>query len=410
MEYVSHQDVLALMWIRRRAGWSLENMATSLGVSKSELSRMESGKRKMTKKLFQEAVLTLNIDWNFECYEELEDKFRLVNKFLYEMEPKRACDLLNEMLENKLYFRNSRQYFWWSLVDLFNEIIFKPNICLNNEMDVLEQEVHDFWMYFPEDIKILIIDLRYFKKGANDLDSLDYPIRDIGNATIAGTMLLFHRYQKMVKVSSFFDTMELYNRLENQLKQDRNFKRLIEVDILKSILFTRIGEFEAAEKILLQTYDLSNKISYKEPVRKIFENLMWNSIRSGKYLEFLLYLKKQNELYPDCLSGGNVILAPYCLFMLGEFEQANQGILWMNQNLRTNKFEEKTLLMIDDLIKDRPKMFIRHSESCLKEAKKNNDYEVVNLLLEIQVRFFENKGDWKNAYKKLIMIKNGKLN
>lgn len=408
MEYAGSAEILTLMRIRRKTGWSLDNLAESLGISKSELSRMETGKRKMPRDLFTEALRALGIAWNFAEYEGLEDRFRLVNQYLYEMESVKARELLNELLEQEAEFRYSSQYFWWSLVDFFNEILFRPNLCTKDEIDELEKEVMSFQTHFPEDMQILIMDLRYFRKGDKNLEYLDSPIREIGNATTAGTMLLFHRYQKMVKVSSFFEVMELYDRLENRLKQDRNFKRLIEADILKSILFTRMGEFDAAEKILLQTYNLAEKIAYKEPERKIFENLMWNALRSKEYRKFLACLRKEYELYPERLSGGNVILAPYSLYMSGESEKAVQAIAWIHQNLRTDPFEERTLLMTEDLILDRPKMFVRHSESCLKEAKKNNDCEIVSLLLQIQAEFYEKKKDWENAYKKLKAIRNGR--
>lgn len=401
MDFAANEDVLALIDIRRQAGFSLENLSDALKISKGELSRMEQGKRGMPKGLFDKALKFMNISWEQETVKDLEDRISRMVALLYEMELEQAADLLEGLKKDRKKHRYSSQYFWWLFIDYIGSVVFKAEIP-DRPLENLESVIFNYYGFYPCNIQILLKDLQSLRTEKQEEPDRNQQISLFNRSTVSWTLLMYHQFYRIARNGSLYEAIELYDRIEAALKTTRNFKRLLDIDILKSVILIRIGEYEPAERILLNTLEKIEKLGYLDLKTRIMENLIWNALKSGQKEAALKYMKETAVTWTARPDDSNIVFAPLCLLGLERNDEALQAVDWMKQNARLNKLNQKILLMSENLIKKNFRMFVRIARNCQKEALKMQENETAKFILDIQISFYEQEENWEEAYRKTI--------
>lgn len=408
MKYTSIENMMALRDIRRQRGFSLENLSDDLEISKSELSRMEQGKRKMPEDMFSAALKSLDIQWDQNIVVDLEKKIHKMITFLYEMDLEKASSIMNTLIEERKRHRYSDQYFWWLAIDYIDAIVFYDDENLDRGLAALEKSIFNCLDIYPSDMQILLKDLRSLRMDQGKITEQCLNINLLKQTSAAWTLSMYHEFQRVCKNGSLYEALELYCRIEEKLKSARNFKRILAIDILKCEILTRIGEYGPAESLLLSTLAKVEEIGYLDLKKRITESLIWNAIKAGKAESALKYMKEAAASYPDQLDNSNLLYAPLCLLAESRIDEAKLTLEWMRLNLHPNALGKKILLMSSDLINERSKMFIRNADKCIKEALREDQIESAKFVLDIQIRFYEKKGDLESAYKKVLEKSNVK--
>lgn len=402
METANNVEVSVYKNIRKKRGLSIENVSSALKIPPSEISRMERGKRPMPRQVFLEAMQFMGIGWVESDESEMEEMILTIYDLLYEMRHDEVKCLLEDTLMHCKETEFSRRYFWHMLLRFQDAVYFRINTYSKSCVQEMNEDLISNLDVFPDIVKQIVYDLDYYHRGKDaGADVCLFSLEEANLMTVPGKLLLYHRYQKLVGNGSITEALDLYSRLEGILNQDRNFRRLIECDIVKSIVFTRIGEFQEAERVLCKARSLARKISYVRPEKRILENLIWNALRENDFQKAAGYMQEVIERFPDFLTDSNIIFLPYCLLSVGDSSGAAAAAGWIREKQVLDSLDSKILTMTEDLMKNRRKMFVRHSDLCLREAEKLHSVEIMKFILGIQAKFFESIGDWENAYKKL---------
>lgn len=391
--------------LRKYRGWSLENLSEKLGISKGELSKMERGQRQMPKDLFYGFMQAMQIPWQDHA-PELEKKFAdFYNKYYY-VRKNEAKAVMQDVLEHRLYHRYSLDYFWEILFEYFDSIIYGLDEQAKKNKDRHELCLKSVVFLFPMDVQAMLYDLFAYREWKEQHDGMGIEWRQkaimLANSSspgAVGPMIEYHELQFCVDQAKIECFMALYTRIETRLVRDRNFRRLISLDVMKSCVLTAIQEYDKSEQLLKNTSLLLGDLDYQSARRFILDNLVWNALMAGWYEQAIEYILQMMNEFPQT-DPYNAVYLPFCYLMLDDSKKAVETLEMLPQIYEIDPFDQKLLQMTEDLAFERLRSFERSSERFLKAAEKYGTYGVVMLVLDLQIRYFEQVRNWQMSVEK----------
>lgn len=378
---------------------SLNFVADSLSLNKGYLSEVENGKRNLSEKHYDKIMDFYDINFNFDksILEEVRVELIKVYELFIDLNPSEH-DAILRLIQKKERYENSYGFFVLQLAMLFYNIR-----CAGDEKEILflKALIKKYLHLFSDEEKVMYYDLIYqYYFNKNEFNKARYYIlsaieacpnrtRTIGLYAIT----LYHLVRILQCTNNSAQTLELCKKTMNEFREQHIYNRLYYIDILEGNCLSRMHLYEDAERTYLSVLEHTSLLENRSLTITVYQNLSWNSLKKGNYLDCIKYSKKIIEIGEG--TDEIFVYIPYCLYKLDKKIECLEKIQEIKDKLKSEYY-----LLFINIIKFRitgdDYEFINSCESFLKICAMREEYETELLVRDIQIEYYEEKKDFKN--------------
>ena len=309
--------------MRKKLGYSLENVSRDLYISKGSLSEMENGIRPMKKELFDRFLSTYDMEFSEDfCFvaklkEVLSEE---VDAFLW-LDKNKQKKVRERFQKIKEKAEKSYACFLEKLIDYFEQVVLDHE----NGSDLFN-ELFEVQTCFSNDERALLFMIRGIEGRWNltlrtmEAD-FERALRLADERELSGLKALIGYYQiyELQRKRISFAAQERCIEVRKQFHAMHNYLRALYLDNLEALGLSYLRAYESAYS-RLQT--LLKNIEYAKDEYLHFcvaQNAILVLCVMGRFSEALALMQKEKSTFQYGLS--NFVFAPYCLYRLGRKEQ-----------------------------------------------------------------------------------------
>ena len=352
--------------IRQFKGYSIENVALAIPISKSALSNMENGKRTFSIQAFEAGMAHMNAHFDVLSVEQREDILDLVADFiraLYFLDDSQKQDVLQRFF--KLHFNRQKDfhdgYFYLVFLEILIEIDQIPVTLateelqepLINRLRYLERLIPDL----PSDLQTLyaLAILMWFTKSRQwDKSQRFFQTINLDQemARFPGLIPLVAYYRTKslaVAPNSMVEVHHLIHHLQTIAHHQRNYLRLMYLDFDEGVYLMSIGNYKEARLLFhqLQRSILPLSLSFLAPT--IQDNLIWCYLMAQ---DFKQSLQKANQLEAQfgAFPNSNLVFQVYCFYRLGKIQEGQEALKRLKYSFSASEQDLQVLNIFEPLL------------------------------------------------------------
>lgn len=391
-----------LKFQRENDNISLNYVADSLSMNKGYLSEVENGRRSLSEKHYGTMMDFYDINFNFD--KSILKKLRLELVKAYELfidlNPL-EYDVIQKLILNNEKYENSYGFFVFQLILLFYNVRFARN---EKEIIFLESLIKKYLYIYSDEEKVMYYDLLYqyyfdkqqFNKAHHCITFAIDVCPNKTRATGLYAIILYHLIRILQCTNRSAQTLVLCKKAMNEFRKQHIYNRLYYVDILEGNCLSRMHLYEDAERTYLSVLEHTSLIENRVLSIAVYQNLSWNCLKKGSYLDCIKYSKKLIEIGAG--TDETLSYIPYCLYKLDEKKECLENIYEI-----CNRIENDYYLLFINIIKYRitgkDDKFIDSCNSFLKLCKQREEYETEILIRSLQIEYYKEKRDYKEVSK-----------
>lgn len=415
---IKYRSILGafLKFQRENDNISLNYVADSLTMNKGYLSEVENGKRSLSEKHYGRIMDFYDINFNFD--KSILEKLRLELVKAYELfidlNPLES-DVIQKLILNKEKYENSYGFFVFQLVLLFYNVRYARN---EKEIIFLESLIKKYLYIYSDEEKVMYYDLLYqyyfdkqqFNKAHHYITFAIDVCPNKTRATGLYAIILYHLIRILQCTNRSAQTLMLCKKAMNEFRKQHIYNRLYYVDILEGNCLSRMHLYEDAEKTYLSVLEHTSLIENRVLSIAVYQNLSWNSLKKGSYLDCIEYSKKLIEIGEG--TDETLSYIPYCLYRLDKKMECLEKIYEIKNKIE-DKYYSLFINIIKDIIEENDDKFIESCNSFLKKCMKRGEYETEVLIRNIQIDYYKKKKNYKELSKiqdRVISILYGNIN
>ncbi|MBD5424387.1 MAG: helix-turn-helix transcriptional regulator [Allobaculum sp.] len=373
--------------IRQFKGYSIENVALAIPISKSALSNMENGKRTFSIQAFEAGMAHMNVHFDVLSIEQREDILDLVADFiraLYFLDDSQKQDVLQRFF--KLHFNRQKDfhdgYFYLVFLEILVEIDQIPTALATEELQAplinrlryLERLIPDL----PSDLQTLyaLAILMWFTKSRQwDKSQRFFQTLNLDQEMTRFPGLIplvaYYRTKSLaIAPNSMMEVHHLIHHLQDIAHRQRNYLRLMYLDFDEGVYLMSIGNYKEARSLFhqLQCSILPFSLSFLAPA--IQDNLIWCYLMSQ---DFKQSLQKANQLEAQfgAFPNSNLVFQVYCFYRLGKIQEGQEALKRLKYSFSASDQDLQILNIFEPLlnralapIADRPKLLKAFCTRC----------------------------------------------
>lgn len=416
MAGISVTQRLLFRLIRQEKGYSIENMANAMKISKSALSKMENGKKLFSLNNFKIGMNHMGVCFQTLPQTELQQIKKLIAKFIEgayfsdQLQKKRVHEQFLELNFNR-HQDFHEGYFYLVILEAILEIDELPEFAaietlqtpLVKRMRLLEKAI----LELPADLQNLYVYMvilwltrshqwiaveRFFQSLHLNQEIPEFP----GLITLIAS----YRVNALAAVpTKDCNPYQLICQLRRIVHNEGNYLRLIYLDFNEAVYFLTTGNYSFAKKKLEQLQKAIwrfNLETLKSPVKT---KLAWCDLMMQNFEVALEELKKVEiefgyNFLENCLPFG-----VYCAYRQGDLSEANDIFLRLQAHL-LNKKDLEILQIFSPLLKmatlpfgfERRQwlnIFCTHCEAHWNKLLKNLPQDREEAIFFIQIQLYE---------------------
>jgi transcriptional regulator with XRE-family HTH domain len=389
--------------IRNELGLSLDNVAEDLNMSKTSLWKAEKGQMAFPKEKLEQFIALYDVPFYFDedIPKHLCTSFAAMYNAYIQFDKQLELEIMAEYEEKKDIYLHSTGYFYALLFEYYGIVYASTpdHLRYKSLYEILEEHID---LFLP-DMQAAFWDMSAHYVSWQHYHAKGYAMCDKGldcydEQHIFGIkgMLLYNKLRCMAAVNMSFKGFSLCEEAREAFLEYKIYRRAIYIDNREAIFLAQMQQYEAAETKF--SYILSNIRGMNDPVMQnsITQNLVWTYILDDKYqMAIDLILKYRSK---DNAVSMNFIYLPYCYYQLGQFEKAEEETSKLIP-IVSEAFDKAFLLMLLDLLKERPKGFERHAKMALRQAIKDNEIELAKIVTKFQIQYYEKSNDEQAVHK-----------
>ncbi|MDE5757465.1 MAG: helix-turn-helix transcriptional regulator, partial [Allobaculum sp.] len=365
--------------IRQFKGYSIENVALAIPISKSALSNMENGKRTFSIQAFEAGMAHMNVHFDVLSIEQREDILDLVADFiraLYFLDDSQKQDVLQRFF--KLHFNRQKDfhdgYFYLVFLEILVEIDQIPTALATEELQAplinrlryLERLIPDL----PSDLQTLyaLAILMWFTKSRQwDKSQRFFQTLNLDQEMTRFPGLIplvaYYRTKSLaIAPNSMMEVHHLIHHLQDIAHRQRNYLRLMYLDFDEGVYLMSIGNYKEARSLFhqLQGSILPFSLSFLAPA--IQDNLIWCYLMAQ---DFKQSLQKANQLEAQfgAFPNSTLVFQVYCFYRLGKIQEGQEALKRLKYSFSASDQDLQILNIFEPLldralapIADRPKL------------------------------------------------------
>lgn len=367
--------------IRQFKGYSIENVALAIPISKSALSNMENGKRTFSIQAFEAGMAHMNAHFDVLSIEQREDILDLVADFiraLYFLDDSQKQDVLQRFF--KLHFNRQKDfhdgYFYLFFLEILIEIDQIPmtlaveelQVPLINRLRYLERLIPDL----PSDLQTLyalailmwLTKSRQWDKSQRFFQTLNLDQEMTRFPGLIPLVAYYRAKSLAVAPNSMMEVHHLIHHLQDIAHRQRNYLRLMYLDFDEGVYLMSIGNYKEARLLFhqLQRSILPLSLSFLAPA--IQDNLIWCYLMAQdfkKSLQKAIQLEAQFGAFPN----SNLVFQVYCFYRLGKIQEGQEALKRLKYSFSASDQDLQILNIFEPLL-DRALAPIAERQKLLK--------------------------------------------
>lgn len=311
---------------------SQQDLAKSLEISNTSLSKIEAGKQEMDEKTFKKVI---------EYFETIDSKFHFsfdmsyiakteafirqyVQAFVMMTYKKKLFEL--ETFLNEQAICHSFAFFYRELLEILYDT-FKEIDCTKRVQHLLDLQyfTNDYYLALLYDllgISEITMNAEVLKRQNKALKTALFYCRGIREDGLHG-MVLYH-FILNLKMTNNPEALEYFNECEHILQKAGAYLRLTHSKLNKGNLFTSLRFYSLAQEAYADLELLLNHSDDDSLILRVYESSSWCSLLQGKYEEAIEKARKAKRLgsrFPDIY-----ITFAYGYYKLGDIQSAEHSI------------------------------------------------------------------------------------
>ena len=386
--------------LRKARGYSLENIAHNIGISKSLLSDAENGKRILKPEIFSEFLKHYEIEFTFnELSADLAHSF--LNHFIQAWIDRDFADekkITKELESNRSVLQNSLGCLYLLLIDIFLSVHLYNQIP---DIQVIEYllEIENYLPFFSPDEQALIYflkgfdamkkkkhleSLKQYKKALKVLDGEQWP-------ELEG-IIKFNSAHVLQATVSFFQAYQVVQEARSIFVKYNNHARILLCDNNSASYLISMQEFQAAKDCIQNIIRCQNRWFHDERTYTNTTTLMILVLTlEGQFEQAIRYI----HTHPFPIENGyigNLSLIPYCHYRLGEYDKCSKII----DTLSVERPTEDDQALFDTLISILNKNSDEIEEAKLRMmdiCKKQTNWCMLMVLFQLMIAYYESENE-----------------
>lgn len=385
---------------------SQQDLAKSIGIPNSSLSKIEAGKQEMDEKIFKKVIFFFEkIDENFHfsfdpnLVEEIESWIRKsVNAFVMKTYDFMIFEIKG--IINDLKYIHSFAHFHTQLLKALYDN-FVDIDCMNEIKELIDigyfqDNYHLAVLYDLYGVSVYSMDKKVLKIQTEALHTALGYCHTIDTEDLRG-LILYHLTMNKKISGNFASSLEYFEECENCLQKVGAYRRLMHAKLNKGNVYGELHLYELAEKIYKELETSHTQIEERNIGMRTYESYSWYSLVQGKYQEALIKAKAAQRVgskFPDIY-----ITLAYANYKLDDFAASKQAISqFRNQfssNLRVD-FINQFFVLLEKAMNDQkiPDHLIK---TLLKKLPDFHDVELEMVLYPFLTEYYQLIEDYKNA-------------
>lgn len=386
---------------------SQQDLAKSIGIPNSSLSKIEAGKQEMDEKTFKKVIFffeKIDKDFRFSfdpnLVEEVESWIQKSVHAFVMMIYESISYTLKEIIEDSKYIHSFAYFHIQLLKALYDNLVDID--CMNEIKELLNIG------YFQDNYHLAVLyDLYGVSVYSMDKNVLNSQIEALYTAlgychtkdteNLRG-LILYHLIMNNKIARNFITSLEYFEECENCLQKAGAYRRLMHANLNKANIYAKLQLYPLAEKIykvLLES--TQSQINETIIIIKVYNSYSWYLLVQKKYQESLIKAKKAEEAgsrFPDLY-----ITFAYANYKLDDFVACKQAIArfrkLFSHNARVD-FIDQFFVLLEKRIDQEllPDSLIKH---LLKRLSDFHDVELETVLYPFLIEYYQSIKNYKNA-------------
>lgn len=385
---------------------SQQDLAKSIGIPNSSLSKIEAGKQDMDEKTFKKVIFffeKIDEDFHFSfdpsLVEEIESWIRKsVNAFVMVTYDSMSYKL-KEIIEDPKYLHSFAYFHTQLLKALYNN--WADIDCMDQVKELIDigyfqDNYHLAVLYDLYGVSVYSMDKKVLKIQNNALHTALGYCHTMDSESLKG-LIFYHLIMNNKIARNFTISLEYFEECENYLQKAGAYRRLMHAKLNKANIYAKLQLYPLAEKIYKTLESTQSQINDTIIIIKVYNSYSWYLLIQGKYQEALIKAKaaqKVGSKFPDIY-----ITLTYANYKLKDFKASKQAISqFRNQfssNLRVD-FIDQFFVLLEKAMNDQkiPDHLIK---ALLKKLPDFHDVELEMVLYPFLTEYYQSIEDYKNA-------------
>lgn len=384
---------------RKRKKVTLDKVAEYTGIIKSSISEFENGKKALSITKITKLYEAINISYQFNTatiqiaeqsvlslYDDISFGKSFEEKYRSHQKIKNNCmfdsSYITWLLGNYIYHLYSSKHLY--AFEKNTDLLLEHRMCLSEKMEQLLYDSIGYY-YFITNQHEKSLDM--FNEGK------DKPILESVTA-----MLLYHSTMLCVDEGNIYEALESIKKAKRMFDKNLNFYRSILCSIELGMIFTRIRNYNKAEKILIQCIKAGEELSCAEQTQATsYNNLFWVYILSKQYEKIISYENDIKELkFNDASIDSHIA---YAYWRKGNIEKAKEYL--KSSKARFEQYDERWKYFIDaftSMMLNKPYLIIeRKLDALYSSTLKYYSYDMQIFALKLLIEYNDKERNFEKS-------------
>lgn len=392
--------------LRKYYGFSQQDLARSIKISNSSLSKIEVGKQEMDEKTFKKVISffeKIDDEFHFDFdplrVDEIEEWIQKgVNAFVMMTYDAFAFEM-KEILEDPKYLCSFAYFHRQILEYLYDN--FKDIDCMEEVKDLIdigyfEDDYHLAVLYDLYGVAVYSMDKKVLDWQRDALNTALGHCYKVGSEGLHG-LILYHLIMNQKISGNTIFSLEHFDECEHYLQKAGAYRRLIYLELNKVNIYAELHLYPLAEKIFEMLKNTQSQIDEKSINSKIYGSYSWCALIQRKYEEAVEKAHKAIKLgshFPDLY-----ITIAYGNYKLGNIDTAKQTISRFRNQFHSDSradFINLFFSLLEKVLENKriPDYLI---ERMLKKLPNYRDVDLEMILYPFLIEYYQSNKEWKNA-------------
>ena len=341
--------------IRLQQGFSIENVAKAIGISKGTLWEAEQGKRKFSLAALKKGMHFMGASYQDTTKEAIEDILVLIQRFIT------ACYFYDIQEQERVYqefltyhFNRTRtfddRYYYLLSLELLIQLQ-EGEANQHAAIFLAKKRLDEAFNYFSEDLKELYYYLQVMWLDYNgQLMAVEFYVKNLFSMTsqeqfqYLQPLVGYYALRSSIHNCHLSSIHHYIHLLREFFQRDLNYTRMIFLDNLEGIYWILLEQYDVALERFYGILRNVNQFQLSAPCISVHNSILWCHLMKEDYEKAIEEGLVIETLFGCNHEDRNLIFTIYAEYRLGHLEQAKTRYFQMKEALSQAKYRDQALL------------------------------------------------------------------
>ncbi|MEY8308930.1 helix-turn-helix transcriptional regulator [Erysipelotrichaceae bacterium 51-3] len=385
--------------LRKKHGFSLDNVSKDLKISKGNLSEMENGRRSLKETLFCQFVeqYKINFDFDLGLLKEAEQLLQeLMEAYTYKNVEKER-QIKQKFFEQEKKYEYSFACLYLPLIKAFWTHNKKPAEFTVSELDAFADVSEYFSVYAPDEKALFL-----YLKGlvAKKKRNLNHALHEYSEALDLLNGKKWPQLEGIIKLnyaialsesSSFFSAYLIGQEASEIFSKHDNYVRALMSSNNQANYLIYLQAYSNAKEILNRVL-LSQQSFPGHSFSKFAVSTMLLALVMGEEFEQAIQFAKEYPMDDEDRYVGNRSLLPYCYYRLGEPDQCLLSMTELSQEALTRDDKAFHALLMAILEEDKERIEAA-KKKMIRVCCKQLNWAMLMIVYQLLIYYYKSENE-----------------